>query len=467
MALTDISNRLTPSVPIEITFDAQPLAVGTKYTTLIGHGAANPGTGLNYSLYQMINVGDPVAAQLEADAFAGTGSELGQMAYAFVAANALAGRSNFPAFRLCLLANGDTNINSSAIEALKHVRSDMIVSCYPASSSANTQALINLAILISGPDRDLQGQFGSFVTIGSLDSVAAVEQYNFNSPYLIIASLPDSNTTTSSLHADTDMGSAVLMNPSTVYGFYPGALVTGTGIPAGTSIVSVSSTSVTLSNEATADGTSVALTVTGVQSQPANIVASAHAGGMMASAFPYNPLKGVAIGGLIPPAIMSDRVQVDPQGSSEALLAAGVSPLYIAPGNVVSYIKTRTTYKLLPDGVTAVTNYNAWQQLVTLNDFREELYQITQNPPFNNNPGGTKASVDVANALLAEMARLAFSFEDQGGFQGVKSLVKLFQVAPSTSSRGRFDFKLPVNVLPDLDVIAINIFATTMFDFTL
>ena len=467
MALTSIGDRLTPSVPIEITFDSQTIATGTKITTLIGHMAAVPGTGLANQLHEMVSIGDPDAAQAEADLFAGAGSEIGKMAYAFVAANALAGRSTFPAFRILILANSDVTIAAPAIEALKHIRSDMIVSPYPASNAAAAQLLLNLAILISGPDRDLQGQFGSFVMLGSVDSVSEVQAYNYNSQLLMIASMPDSNDALVTSAGDTVSGSPNLANVTVSAGIYPGAAISGAGIPAGAQVLSVSNGKIVMSANATATAAAVALSVQNSVSQTEDILAAAQAGAIMASVFPYNPLKGVEVGGLIPPAIMSDRVQIDPQGSSEALLVAGVSPMYVLPGNVVGLLKTRTTYKLLPDGVTAVTDYNAWQQLVTLNDFREELYQICENPPFNNNPGGTKASLSVANALLGEFVRLALKFEDEGAFQGVKSLAKQFQVAPSTLRRGRFDFRLPVNVLPDLDVIAINIFSTTMFDFSL
>ena len=394
MALTTIGDRLTPSIPIELTFDAQKVAVGTKVTTLIGHQGDAPTLEAN-SIHEMINLADPVQALAEVDGLAGPGSEIGQMAKAFVEANALAGRSTYPAFRVLMLAKDDEGVASDAFNLLTSLRSDMIVSPYTAEDNG-TNRILDLAELISAPDRDLQGQFGSFVTMGSIKPVGTV--YPYNSRKLIIANLPD-----------------------------------------------------------TADE----------PSQSPAIIAAAHAGAMMSTTFPYAPLKGVAIGGLKPPVNMADRVQISPNGSSEALLRAGVSPLYVQPGNVVAFIKTRTTYKLLPDGVTAVTDYNAWQQLVTLNDFREQLYQVCQNPPFNNNPGGTKASFAVANALLGEFVRLALAFEEQGAFQGVKSLVKEFEVAPSPLRRGRFDFRLPVNVLPDLDVVAINVFATTKFDFTI
>jgi hypothetical protein len=117
-----------------------------------------------------------------------------------------------------------------------------------------------------------------------------------------------------------------------------------------------------------------------------------------------------------------------------------------------------------------VTAYFDWQDLVVLNDFREDCYLITQNPPFNNNPGGTKASQTIANLLKDEILRQAQDYEDQGAFQGVQTNAPLFLVQPSSTSRGRFDFKIPVNVIPGLMVIAGNIEAVSganFGDFTL
>jgi phage tail sheath gpL-like len=401
MALTSIADRLTPSVPIEFTFGAQPIAPGKKYTTLFGHKAASGGSLAPYGVHDVVSLGDPDAAKAEVDALAGSGSEIGKMAYAFVAANSQAGRSNFPAFRVVLLAHDDTDFGAgdAAINAVKFKRSDMLVGPYPGEDSANLTKLKNLAVLISGPDRDLQGQFGSFVNVATLEAIgAATTAIAPNSRNIVCHILPDSG-----------------------------------GTPAN---------SIPVLNAATA-------------------------GAMMASAFPYNPLQGVAIGGLVPPVSTADWIAVDPAGASEAALVAGFSPLRVMPGGLVGFIRTRTTYNLLPDAVTAATAYFDWQDLVVLNDFRESCYQITQNPPFNNNPGGTKASQQIAAKLKDEILREAQTFEDLGAFQAVKTLAPQFVVAPSTTSRGRFDFFIPVNVLPGLYVIAGNIQAVTTFDFTL
>lgn len=540
--ITDIADRLTPSVPIEQTFAAQTQATGTKKTTIFGHMLANPGTGTPYQVYNVINVGDPVAAQTEVDALAGVGSQIGKMTAAFISANAAAGRSNFPAFRVVLLPNAELHFgpNQEAITAVKFLRSDMFVSPYPSSDTTNYTTLLTLNTLVSGIDRDLQGQFGSFMTVASLDALATQVAYALNNRGSIAVCFPDSNTDaiagatgTTALGSNvitavsraslaptgtTTSGSAVItavsstagiylgaaitgtgipanstvlsttVNSITISanatssnaaealsvtnlptaGIYPGATISGTGIPAATVVQSVAASTITVSNAATSANTGEALTIQNVVSQPSEIVAAAYAGAMMSSAFPYNPLNGVTVGGLIPPQKTTDRIDVDPNGASETALRAGLSPLYVQPGGTVGFIRTRVTYHLLPDNVTAVTSYFDWQDLVTLNDFREDCYGITQNPPFNNNPGGTKASITIANQLKDEILAEAQLYEDNGAFQGVKTLAPLFIVQPSTTSRGRFDFRIPVNVLPGLQVLAGNIVAqSALGNFTL
>lgn len=398
MGLTDIGNRLTPSVPLEITFGAQPIATGTKKTTLFGHKAATGDTADDYSVHEMTNVGDPDAALAEVDALAGTGSQIGKMAQAFVKANSAKGGTNFPAFRVVFLKYADTDFGTAdaALTAVKFLRSDMLVNCYATGSTANLAKLQALCGLLNGVDRDLVGQFGSFITVASIADLAGQEAYAINDKNVIAHALPDSAVT---------------------------------------------------------------------PSQPAEIVAAACAGAMMASAFPYNPLQGVVVGGLIPPAAHADWIDINPAGASEAALVAGLSPLYIKPGNTVAFLRTRTTWTM--DGLIPKTAYFDWQDLVVLNDFREVCFVVTQNPPFNNNPGGTKASAQIAALLKDEILREAQGFEDDGAFQAVKSLAPQFLVEPSSTSRGRFDFKIPVNVLPGLYVIAGNIQAVTTFDFTL
>lgn len=473
--LTDIADRLTPSAPIELTFGAQPVATGRKVTTIFGHRAASGGDGLDYQAIDIVNVGDPAAAQSEVDGHAGAGSQLGKMAAAFVKANAFAGRSNFPAFRIVIIPNAVSTFGPAleALAAVVHLRSDMFVTPYPLGAAANTD-LLNTATQISGPDRDLQGQFGSFITEGSIDALATAisEAEAINSRFVIAAYLQDTNTALVSTTGDTVNLSPTLVNLLTTVGIYPGAAITGTGVPANTFVGAVRKTEVDMVDatgnpvNATASHATEALAFQNVVSQAPEIVAAAHAGAMMSSAFPYNPLQGVAIGGLVPPRKTADWIAPDPAGASESALVGGLSPLRIMPGSVVGFIRSRTTYSLTPS-LVAVKSYFDWQDLVLMNDFREDCFQITQNPPFNNNPGGTKASATIASQLKDEVLREAQTYEDNGAFQNVKALAKFFEIAISTTSPGRFDFKIPVDVIPGLYVIAGNIEGTALGNFTL
>lgn len=467
--LTDISDRLTPSVPLEITFGAQPVSTGRKFTTLFGHRAAVGGTGADYGVYTVVNVGDPDAARVEVEGLSGTGSQISKMTDAFVRANSDAGRSNFPAFRVVLIPNARTDFGpaNEAIEAVKHIRSDMIVTPYPASDDVNLALIESLVSLISGIDRDLQGQFGSFAIAGSVDDLMDAVLYDINRRDILVGYLQDTNTDLVTINGDVTITSKDITNVADVAGIYPGALVTASGFSGVVKVVSVKPGTVTVDTAAASTHVATSVAYQNVISQPEEIIASAHAAAMMQSVLPYRPLQGVTIGGLKAPQKTTDWISIDPNGASEQALIAGLSPLYIQPGKTVGFIRTRTTLTLKPDNVTPITAYFDWQDVVTLNDFREDVYQITQNPPFNNNPGGAKASIRIAGFLKDEILRLALSFEEAEAFQAVKSLAPEFIVAPSATSRGRFDFKIPVNVLPGLYVIAGNIEAVVTFDFTL
>lgn len=463
--LNDIANRLTPSVPMEITYAAQPIATGRKFTTIFGHMAASPGSGTPYQVYPVINVGNAAAALAEVNALAGAGSEIGNMVVSFINANALAGAVNFPAFRVVLMPHSVTNFGPSqaAFLAVQNLRSDMLVSCYPASDSANETLMVNFANQISGVDRDLAGQFGTFMTLGSLDAIGT--SYAINSRTVLVAHLPDSNTALVTTTANTTSGSAVLSVVASITGIYKNAGISGTGIPTGALVGSVSNGSVTMVDVdgapvlATATGAAVDVAFQNVVSQHHGQVAAAFAGRLMAVQFPYPPVQGVVIGGLIAPQISADLIQINPNGSSEAELVAGNSPLVVQANGNVAFIRSRTTLTLLPDNVTAATAYIDWQDIVTLYDYREDIFQVTQQPPFNNNPGGSKATVQLAGFLKDEMIRIAGDYEDENAFQNVKALAPFFVVQPSTTSRGRFDFRVPADVVPGLFVIAGNIVA--------
>lgn len=394
--LTSIADRLTPTTPIEITFGEQPVSTGRKWTTLFAHKAQSGGTSPDYSVHTVLNAGDPLAAKKEIDVLAGTDGEASKMAQAFVSANSsVPGRSNFPSFRICFLPFGEAGFggHDEAITAVKTLRSDMFVSPYPASNENARTRLLDLATLISGVDRDLVGQFGSFVTFGEVSAFETALALNLDHQAAIIAYMQD------------------LAGPS----------------------------------------------------QTPAILAAKHAAVMMGQAFPYAPLNSAIVGGALPPMDLNDRIDLSPNGMSELALASGLSPLYVDASGNVRIVRSRTT-KVTLDGSTPASAYFDWQDLAVLYDFRESVYLRLQASDMK----AKKASFNQAKLIKDEILRIAYRFEEEGAFQAVKQLAPSFVVEPSSSSRGRFDFKIPVNVVPGLFVVAGNIQATTLFDqFTL
>jgi phage tail sheath gpL-like len=395
MPLTTIADRKTPSTPLQITFGSQPIATGTKQAILIGHMLVS-GTAPVNSSYQMQNVGDPDLARMEVEALAGVGSEISLMAQAFVTANsAVPGSANFPAFQVVFLASTETAFGTStaALTTIKHLRADLIVSCYDASNATNRGLLLAFAALISGPDRDLNGQFGSFIVNASVVTSVTALAFDVDNQYMVLPYLQD-----------------------------------------------------------TAES----------PSQSPAIIASGCAAILLASAFPHNPLANAQIGGLLPPVNASDRILSGPTELSELCLSAGLCPLKVDGSGNVRFIRTVTT-RVTVDGTVPATAYFDWQDLVVLNDFREDCFLIINGPSIANQ----KASLSTAALIKDQILQLASLYEDEQAFQGVTSLASLFIIQPSTTSRGRFDFQIPINVVPGLAVVAGNIVATTLFDFTL
>ncbi len=459
-----IGARLTPSTPIQVTYGAQALAVGRKFATIFAHLAASGATVAPYTVYPVINVGSADAALAEVNALAGAGSQAGAMAAAFVNANVLVGNANYPAFRIVFLANSDTSFGAgtlpAAFAAVQNMRSDLLVSCYPAEDSVNLTKLQNFAIQISGVDSDLKGQFGSFAVFGSLAPRATQLALNINNKASVIHGMPDSNTALVSENGVLTAGSNIITGIASTTGIYPGAAISGTGVPAGAlvGVVTLNTVSMVDVNDnalpAAASEASASIGFQNSVSQPVEIVAAVGAAAMLANQFPYTPFQQIVAGGLIPPQIQSDLLSFDPAGDSEAFLQAGISPLCpTSNGTSMQFIRVRTTYTT--QSSVTVTSYFDWIDIVKLYDFKEVVYQISQQPPFNNNPGGTLASAVIGARFKDEVIREAKVFEQQGAFQNVNQLSKLMVV--SISATGRLDCYIPEEIVPGLYVIAGNI----------
>jgi hypothetical protein len=111
----------------------------------------------------------------------------------------------------------------------------------------------------------------------TLEAPPVVEQQSLSSPVTIpgtttlsallalLYNLSSDLTFSSAATGNTTSGSNSIASLSTTTGFTVGMTVTGAGIPAGSVIINISGTTVTISQNATATATGVALTVAVVQ----------------------------------------------------------------------------------------------------------------------------------------------------------------------------------------------------------
>lgn len=401
--LTNISDRLTPSTPMELTFGAQPTATGRKFTTLVGRMAAVPGSASAGDVHQVTNVGNSAKALLEIAELAGDDSEIGEMVEAFIDANqkvSTGARSTYPALRVLMLANAatDLGVSGASLDPVRVLRNDFIVSPFAAENSTELGKVRDFAVQLSGADRDLRGQFGTVGVVASLEAPEdAVDDIDPDTAYLCIPVLPDSG-----------------------------------GSPA----------------------------------QVVGVVAAGAAGVLAGNLFPYNPVDNVEIGGMLRPVADADLLVNDPAGATENMLVAGLMPLVVDAHGKVRICRARNARTSVEgDGAVAATSYLDVQDLQVAFDYREDVYNVLQTAPFKNK----KATAQQAEKVGDKVIDLAMEYEKETAFQNVKALAKAggFKVVVSTTQRGRFDFKLPVDVTPGNHVIAGNIELTDLFSFTL
>lgn len=190
-------------------------------------------------------------------------------------------------------------------------------------------------------------------------------------------------------------------------------------------------------------------------------MAAACAAKIAANAVPFNPVNDVTVVGIDAPKKVSDYPTVGAGLESETALDKGWTPLKVKPNGEVAFVRTVTSRITVDaDGSTDVTAYYDVQDFQVLYLWRKTLKARFSQADFKRRKASDQALIDT----LAEMIRLAQAFQDQGMFQHVDKLAKLFQVERNASDRHRIDYKTPVNVIPGLHVMAGNIEATTQFD---
>lgn len=188
--------------------------------------------------------------------------------------------------------------------------------------------------------------------------------------------------------------------------------------------------------------------------------AAACAARMARGGVPFNSIDDENITGLAAPAAQSDWISVGAGLESEAALVKGWTPLRVKASGDVAFVRTVTSRVTNGVSSAAVTAYYDVQDFQVLYFFRKAVYtRLTQTDIKN-----TKASKETAKLIRGEVLRLAQLFEDQQMFQNVAQLAPQFKVERNISDRHRFDVLIPVNVIPNLHVIAVNVKAGTQFD---
>jgi phage tail sheath gpL-like len=198
-----------------------------------------------------------------------------------------------------------------------------------------------------------------------------------------------------------------------------------------------------------------------LDTNPVGMLAAGVAAVMAANPVPFNPLDNVQVGGVVPPALLTDYITVGAGLESETALSRGWCPLRVLPNGEVTIVRNITT-RLTVDGITPISDdaYVDAQDFQVLFYWRKTVWTRLNQPDLKQ----VKASNQAAQTILSEILRLANVFQDNGMFQAVQQLAPYFKVARNATDRSRFDILTPVNVIPGLHVVAVNVQATTQFD---
>jgi phage tail sheath gpL-like len=184
MALTSIGQQKTPGRPVEITFAPElGLPSDSQQLLLIGRSASGT-TGVN-TIIQVNNVAEVAAAEAEAEAKFGVGSELAKMVVAAVEANQ--GGGTFPAIKCCPLSSTETSIPVAAQNAIIAAKLGVsfLVSPYRMEDATRRNILKSLAQTMSGAQRVENQQFGSFGVAAEVATSDPGNLTSFDTQFLI------------------------------------------------------------------------------------------------------------------------------------------------------------------------------------------------------------------------------------------------------------------------------------------
>lgn len=170
MAVPNFTFTRAPSVKTRAKIVTSGLVAADNALVIIGHMAASGSTATAGTPISIDAYGDEVAAATECTTKFGASSEAGAMVVAAIKAVKFSDIESkvYPPIKVIPLANGDTSSALAAsLAANITLPMPFVALCYNASDATASAALKAHLAAISGDDRGLLAQFGSFGFIGA------------------------------------------------------------------------------------------------------------------------------------------------------------------------------------------------------------------------------------------------------------------------------------------------------------
>lgn len=179
-----------------------------------------------------------------------------------------------------------------------------------------------------------------------------------------------------------------------------------------------------------------------------------------ANPFPFNPLNGIKVGGLVPPTDRSDYHTVGDSGTVATGLEAGLLPLTVDNGSNVRISRSVTASRRVT-GI-ADSSYFDLQDWQTIYLIRKNIYNLAQQPRYKQ----AKASDEKAQAFRSEVISSILKPLDGTVLQKVDELADLFVYRRAEDNRSAFIFTIPLNVIPGFHNKGVGLIGTDLFDVT-
>jgi len=182
---------------------------------------------------------------------------------------------------------------------------------------------------------------------------------------------------------------------------------------------------------------------------------------VVATGIPFNSLDGVAITGFPIPSDLTTKISTvgGDNSISDIVMGQGWTPITINKNNQAAFVRTVTSLLTLPNSGAPVTAYfdvQDWQIVF----YNRQVKYDTFKQQFTN----VKFSARIAGRLKAVAIAIDKQFEGLGMFQGVSQAAQYYQVSQDPTNRSRAIVYTPIDIIPNLHSIYVQLGLTTQFD---